>query len=113
MSTENINKKIDVFIYISIILSFITIIFEFWVVSGIFNLAQVFLVFLGSFLALISLVIALIRVRVRKRTRHLGFIPTILLVTFESFLGFGVLLGGVVPAIVFVFLFAVTSKYWR
>lgn len=113
------NKKIDVFIIISFILFSFSIIGHIWffdgtVYSNYLRLNPIYkqgVVWASvSLLALMSLVIGLIRVKVKKKTRHLGFIPTFLLVTVESFFGFMCIAA---LSILVIIIFLSTYKYWK
>ena len=137
MTTETYKKKIDIFIFVSIFITFIP--FIGWVI--LYSIDRYYLeeydqVFITKsllnsfpftlisrlpieviapfifFLSMLSLVIAFVRVKKYKKTKHIGFIPIILLVTFESIFCF-LFMGGAGPAILFVIIFVATSKYWR
>ncbi len=117
-TNKSTNKKIDIFIILSLITGTISICgWFFFGEGGVWDdplslpgilyclLTWCFL----SFIALILMAIGVIRSKVKKNTRHLGFIPTILIVTVESFFAF---CGATALALVVVVIYVATYKWW-
>ncbi|MBU1355580.1 MAG: hypothetical protein KJ620_03360 [Candidatus Edwardsbacteria bacterium] len=113
-------KKIDTFVIVSIILAIISI-------SGFFIFAHegslwsspmslskiIYKVYTWSAVSLISLImmtIGIIKSKVTKKTRHLGFALTLPIVMIESFFAFA---GIAAFALVVVIAYIATYKLWK
>lgn len=112
-------KKIDPFVIVSIILAIISITgFFIFANDGILwgpnNLSElIHLVYTWSAVAMLSLVlmtIGIIKSKVTKKTRHLGFALTLPIVMIESFFAFAGIAGF---ALVVVIAYIATYKLWK